>query len=155
MKKFYLFLFFGLLVLFSGCSTIEEPTLSGIADVEILTANQKKIELNANMIFQNPNGFALDLAKAKIVTLVDEIEIAEIDQTYDSSMQANAEFRMPFHIIMDIEKLYKNNSIAALTKGLKIISERKIEVHFKGNIDVGKGRAKISVPIDRKELVNF
>jgi len=62
---------------------------------------------------------------------------------------------MPINIKMDLDKLYRKNPVAALGKGLQIMSDRKLEVHFKGTINIGKGVAKISVPIDQKEMVEF
>ena len=56
---------------------------------------------------------------------------------------------------MDLDKLYRENPIAAIGKGLQIMSDKRLMVKFIGTIDVGKGMAKISVPIDQEEMVAF
>jgi len=132
-----------------------EPTIEKIEDVDIIEMSKSKLELNAYMILKNENSFALDLAKANLVAYVDEVELATIDQAYDTEMPAKSNFRMPINIKMDLDKLYRKNPVAALGKGLQIMSDRKLEVHFKGTINIGKGVAKISVPIDQKEMVEF
>jgi LEA14-like dessication related protein len=139
----------------SSCTSIEEPTLDRIEDVEIITLNKSKVEINANMVLKNPNGFALDLDKAELIALIDDIELATIDQTYETNMPANGEFKMPVYINMDLDKLYNDNPLAALGKGLQIMSARKLDVKFQGTIKVGKGMAKVSVKVDQIENVSF
>lgn len=142
--------------IFSSCSTsILEPTIEKIEDVDIIEMSKSKLELNAFMILKNPNGFSLDLAKANMKAYVDDIELATIDQSFDTSMPANENFKMPITIKMDLDKLYRANPIAAIGKGIQIMSDKKLMVKFIGTIDVGKGMAKISVPIDQEEMVSF
>jgi len=140
----------------TSCSTaILEPTIEKIEDVDIVEMSKSKLELNAFMILKNPNGFSLDLAKANMKAYVDDIELATINQSFDTSMPANDNFKMPITIEMDLDKLYRENPLAALGKGMQIMSDKKLMVKFKGTIDVGKGMAKISVPIDQEEMVAF
>ena len=142
--------------IFSSCSTsILEPTIEKIEDVDIIEMSKSKLELNAFMILKNPNGFSLDLARANMKAYVDDIELATIDQSFDTAMPANKNFKMPITIKMDLDKLYRENPIAAIGKGLQIMSDKRLMVKFKGTIDVGKGMAKISVPIDQEEMVAF
>ena len=138
-----------------GCTSIVEPTVERIEDVEIITMNKSKVELNANMVLHNPNDFAIDLDKADLKALLEEVELAEITQTFETSMPPKSEFKMPIYVNMDLDKLYKDNPLEALGKGIQIISDRKLDVTFKGNIYVGKGRMKISVPVDQQETVSF
>ena len=140
---------------FYACTKIEDPKIKNIEDVEILKANKAVVELNAVMVIYNPNPFALDLDKADMVAFIEEVEVAKIQQTYASKMPAQAEFRMPIYLNMDIKKIYQDNPLAALGKGLQIISDRKVEVSLQGNIKAGKGLAKITVPIDRMEWIDI
>jgi len=134
---------------------LEEPTLERIEDVDIKEMSKDRIDMNAHLIINNPNGVALDLASADLNVLVDEIIIANIKQTVDAKMPANAEFKLPVNITMDLERLYKENPMAALSKGFKIMSDKKLEVQFKGNIKAGKGVAKLTVDVDQLEIVEF
>lgn len=143
--------------LFISCNnlTLEEPTLERIEDVDIKEMNKDRIDMDAHLIINNPNGMALDLASADLDVIVDDIVIANIKQTVDATMPAKAEFKLPVKITMDLAKLYKNNPLGALTKGLKIMSDKKLEVQFKGNIKAGKGVAKLTVDVDQIEIVKF
>ena len=148
-------IFVSFILIMSSCVSVEEPTLERVDDVEVLTISKSKIEINANMILNNPNGFALDLEKADLKAFLDDVEIANIDQTYETSMPANSEFEMPVYINMDLDKLYNDNPIKAVAKGLEIMSDRTIEVKFQGTIKAGKGMAKVAVNINQLETVSF
>ena len=155
MKYIFSLSFFTILFLSACSNSIVEPTIEKIEDVEIIEMSKSKLELNAFMIIKNPNSFSLDLAKANLKAYVDNIELATIDQKFETSMPANENFKMPINIKMDLDKLYRENPIAAIGKGIQIMSDKKLMVKFKGTIDVGKGIAKVSVPIDQEELVSF
>jgi len=142
-------------ILFTSCSSVLEPTVERIEDVDIVEMTKSKLELNAFMVLKNPNGFELDLDNADLKVYVDDIELAQIDQTYETTMPKEGEFNMPININMDLDKLYNDNPLAAIGKGLQIMSDKKLNVQFKGTILVGKGMAKISVPVDQMEEVKF
>jgi len=150
-----LFCSLAFILFFSSCNTFDEPTLEGIENVELEEINTKRLKIKADMLIHNPNPFALDLAEADLSATVEEIQLAIIQQTFDTEMPANQNFRMPVVIDMDLTKLYKDDPLAAISKGLKIINEKRICVHFKGNIKVGKGNAKVPIPIDQLEEVKF
>ena len=143
--------------LFISCNnlTLEDPTLESIEDVDIKEMSKDLIDMDAHLVINNPNGVALDLASADLDVLVDNIVIANIKQTLDANMPAKAEFKLPVKITMDLAKLYKSNPLTALTKGLQIMSDKKLEVQFKGNIKAGKGVAKLTVDVDQVEIVKF
>ena len=143
--------------LFISCNslTLEDPTLERIEDVDIKEMNKDRVDMDAHLIINNPNGVALDLASADLEVLVDNIVIANIKQTLDATMPAKAEFKLPVNITLDLAKLYKSNPLAALSKGLQIMSDKKLEVQFKGNIKAGKGVAKLTVAVDQIEIVKF
>lgn len=138
-----------------GCTSISNPSLERIEDVEIVELSKSKVALNVNLVLMNDNAFALDLASADLQFLVDSIEVAAISQTYDTSMPAESEFDMPMYIEMNLDRLYNDNPIVAITKGLKIMQERQLNVQLLGTMYVGKGKAKIKVPINQDELISF
>ncbi len=140
---------------FSSCNPITEPTIERIEKVEIEELNTKVVKGTADMVLHNPNSFALDLASADMVAIVDDVELATIKQTYKTQMPAQSDFRMPIRLEMDLQKLYEKDPLGALGKGMQIYSKRELTIHFKGTIKVGKGGAMISVPVDQEELVRF
>lgn len=153
--KNILYIFFCLTFFLSSCSSVVEPTVERVIDVEVVEMTKSKLELNAYMVLNNPNSFELDLDNADLTVYVDDIELAKINQTYETTMPSKGEFNMPININMDLDKLYRENPLAAIGKGLQIMSDKQINVQFKGTILVGKGVAKISVPVDQEELVKF
>jgi len=154
MKK-VLYISFCLTLFLSSCTSILEPTVERIEDVDVVKMTKSELELNAFMVLKNPNGFELDLDNADLTVYVDDIELAKINQTYETTMPQNGEFNMPININLDLDKLYGDNPLAAIGKGLQIMSDRKLIVQFKGTILVGKGIAKVSVLVDQMEEVKF
>ncbi len=143
--------------LFISCNnlSLEEPSLERIEDVDIKEMNKDRIDMDALLIINNPNGIEVDLASADLEVLVDDIVIANIKQTVDATMPAKSEFKLPVNITLDLAKLYKSNPLSALSKGLQIMSYKKLEVQIKGNIKAGKGVAKLTVTVDQIEIVKF
>ena len=138
-----------------SCNTITLPTFEGLENVELEEVNSRKLVVMADMVINNPNSFALDLAEADLYAIVEEIELARINQTFNTEMPAKTDFKMPVRIDLDLSKLYKDDPLGAISKGLKIINEKQINVLFQGEIKVGKGKAMVSVPIDQLENVKF
>ena len=153
--KSYLSILFLFALSLASCSEILEPEIIDVKNVEINEMNRSKLDIDAVMVLKNDNSFALDLASTSMKAYVDDIEMATIDQSFDTKMPANATFDMPININMDLEKLYRDNPIAALGKGMQIMSDRKLLVKFVGTIRVGKGVAKLTIPIDQEEMVEF
>ena len=154
MKKVLILSLF-LVIIMSACTSILEPTVEGIEHVDVVNFSKDNIELNAFMVLKNPNNFELDLDNADLTLYVDEIELAKINQTFETTMPKEGNFNMPININMDLKRLYEENPLQAISKGLEIMSDKKLDVHFKGTIDVGKGMAKVSVPVDQLEEVKF
>lgn len=151
----HIILFAVLIGLVSSCSNIENPSLKSVTNVDVVNMSTDLVDINAEMVFHNPNSFSLDLANTDMIAYVDDIELAVIKQNYEATMPANTDFNMPVNIKLDLKKLYKNDPISALSKGYKIMAEKKLNIKFVGSISVGKGVAKVSVPIDQVETVNF
>ena len=120
MKKL-LYFSISLVLIFTSCSSILEPTVERIEDVDIVKMTKDNLELNAFMVLKNPNGFELDLENADLTVYLDDIELAKINQTFETTMPKNGEFNMPININMDLNKLYGDDPIAAIGKSLQIM----------------------------------
>jgi len=154
MKYLNCLLFLSVISIIS-CTTITEPTLQKVKNVEIIEVSTKKLEIDAVMVIHNPNSFALDLAEADMKAIVDDIELAHFTQNYDAAMPARSDFDMPIRINLNLTELYKDNPLSAITRGLKILNEKKLSVQFLGDIKVGRGPTKLTVLVDKIELVEF
>ncbi len=143
------------LVCFTSCDSITNPTFEGLENVVLEEMGTKNLVVKAEMIINNPNPFALNLEEADMYAIVEGIELARINQIFGTEMPANQNFRMPVSIDMDLTKLYADDPLGAISKGLKIMSEKRLDVLFQGEIKVGKGKAMVSVPIDQIETVKF
>lgn len=153
MKLSYLLLLSSLFLV--SCQSLEEPQIKSVSGVKIKEMSKEKIDLDASLVIHNPNNVALDLSSADLQVLVDDIVLAEIHQTLDAKMPAKEDFELPVNIALDLKKLYEDNPIAAIGKGLQIMSDRKIEIVLRGDIKAGKGIAKLTVPVEQKEWVSF
>lgn len=153
--RFTLFCLLVSLSILVGCSKPVEPTVERIDNVELLTMSKDNVDLTADMILHNANAFALDLSQADLVAMVDEIEVATISQSYDTTMPAQSDFAMPIRVQMDLKKLYGDSPLAAMGKALQVMADRRLDVRFVGVIKAGKGVAKVSIPVDQVESVSF
>ena len=138
-----------------SCESIVDPTFEGLDNVKLEEVSTQNLIVTADMVINNPNAFALDLAEAELSAIVEEIQIAKISQIINTQMPAKKDFRLPVRINMDLSQLYKEDPLGAISKGLKIMSDKQIQVLFQGEIKAGKGKALFSVPIDQLEMVNF
>jgi len=154
--RLLLFLFVLSLVGIS-CSSISEPTVERIQNVKIESFSQTKVSATADMVLRNDNAVTLDLSAADLVAIVDGIEVATIKQNYDMTMQANAESNMPMSLDIDLQKIYDSmgDTMEKMNMAMQLYSKRELLIQFKGTIKVGRGSAKLSVPIDKEELVKF
>lgn len=139
----------------AGCQQPVEPSVVSVTNVDIKTVNKERIILSADMVLRNPNAFALKLAEADLKAYVDDVEIATIVQQYDTEMPAASDFNMPIDVQMDLKKLYGDEPIAAIGKALQVMSDRKLNVRFKGNIKAGSESVKLTIPVDQIEEVAF
>lgn len=140
-----------------SCSSISEPTVERIENVKIESFSQSRVSATADMVLLNDNAVTLDLAAADLVAIADGIEVATIKQNYDMTMQANAESKMPMSLDIDLQKIYDStgDAVEKMNKAIELYSKRELLIQFQGTIKVGRGSAKLSVPIDKEELVKF
>tara|TARA_Y100000385_G_C12918057_1_gene561295 strand:- start:533 stop:919 length:387 start_codon:yes stop_codon:yes gene_type:complete len=126
--------YFSLIILvlfcFTSCDSITNPTFEGVENVVLEEMSTKNLVVKAEMIINNPNPFALDLEEADMYAIVEGIELARINQTFGTEMPANQNFRMPVSIDMDLTKLYADDPLGAISKGLKIMNEKRLDVLF-------------------------
>ena len=126
--------YFSLIILvlfcFTSCDSITNPTFEGVENVVLEEMSTKNLVVKAEMIINNPNPFALDLEEADMYAIVEGRELARINQTFGTEMPANQNFRMPVSIDMDLTKLYADDPLGAISKGLKIMNEKRLDVLF-------------------------
>ena len=79
------------------------------------------------MVLKNPNGFELDLDNADLTVYVDDIELAKINQTYETSMPSQGEFNMPININMDFKVILHINDLDPMR--LFYYEERQIKIN--------------------------
>lgn len=139
----------------TACQRPQDPTVLRVENVDVKRFDKKAVHLAADMVLHNPNAFALELAKADLKAIVDEVELATISQAYDTDMPANSDFKMPIELTMDLEKLYGDNPVAAIGKAMQIMADRKLDVRFVGTIKAGSDGFKLDVPVDQLEEVSF
>ena len=149
----------GLLILiisvFFSCTEIRHPEVIGFDSIELVNLSTNNFKVNGDIIFYNHNPFSLDLDKAEIDIQVDGISLGSVIQNYNTSMPSSSEFNMPVTIDLNLEKLYQNDATSAITRGLKIVRSKELEIFMDGYITVGRGSLEIRVPIEKTEKLAF
>ena len=139
----------------SSCNTVQDPIFESVENVKIINASVKNVESTLDLVFSNPNSFALDFAQADLIISMDDVELGEVHQTYEAEMPSQSDFKMPIHVNLDLGKLYGDNVLEAMSKGLELMKKRELELRFQGEIYVGHAKTKIKVPIDRVKTIQF
>jgi len=144
-----------LLVSFQSCTSYEEPYVVAVKNVLVKEANLQKISIDALLEIHNPNSVPLDLSKTELSIHKDEILLAIINQSHDTSMPGNSNFDLPLTIDVDVKGIFDGDIMKALSFGNDILSKRELEVQIKGHIYAGKDKVKLKIPINRNEVVSF
>lgn len=139
----------------TSCNAIKDPEFKDVSNVKILNASMEKIDIEADILMHNPNGFEMNASSAEIVAFFDQKEVAQINQKIDGIMPANGDFTFPINVTVNPKDLFGDDVMAAMAAAMQLLSKRELNVMFNGNINVGKGVFNIDVPIEYNQDVKF
>jgi LEA14-like dessication related protein len=144
----FLFLFFLLLVLVTGCKRPKEDiVLRQIKDV-VVDATSGPL-LKANAIFYNPNSMRGKLKKIKVDVFVNGKKAASVDQDLKTVIPANNEFTVPIEVKLAIKELGFMDTL------LGMIGGKTFEVRYEGSLKLSYHGVPINVPVNYKDDVKI
>jgi LEA14-like dessication related protein len=136
-----------LLILIGSCKPKEDIVLRNVRDI-IVDANTEPT-LKANAILYNPNNIKIKLRKIAIDVYVNGKISGRIDQELKLMIPAEAEFKVPLEVKLNMKELGLLDTIFGMIGG------KKLKVEYKGSISVTYKGLPIRVPVNHQSEVKF
>lgn len=122
-----------------SCKALKEPDFRGIENVKVSRFGLQESTLNLDLHYFNPNKSALTLKKAEGDAWLDGSLLGHFTIDTLIKIPANADFRMPVTLQMNMKK-FLQNSTALLLKN-------EVTLKVEGKAKVGKAGVFINYPI--------
>lgn len=150
------YIFLGLLSIafLSGCSVSESPVFEDIDKVKVETFNLKKIVVNANINFTNPNDIGCNLVSTNIAVLANGVEVGYVTQRSTSLVGSNEEFSIPVSITMAPKQIFKKGS-GFLGSTIGALTNKEIELEYSGLVMIEKLGVQYPIEIEETQVVEL
>lgn len=133
-----------IVLLVAGCQRPQEDIqLRTIRDVVVDATTDPT--LKANAVFYNPNKMRGKLKKIDIEIFVNGKKAANVKESYNEKIPAQAEFTIPLQVNLAMKEL------GTLETLWGVIGGKKFEVRYKGSIRLSYKGVPFSVPVDYKD----
>ncbi|MFT5349167.1 MAG: LEA14-like dessication related protein [Bacteroidia bacterium] len=156
MKGYRIFkLTIGSLILISGCmGGPKSPSFINLDNVKILSANARKVVLQGDAIFNNPNAIAGKLTKTDIHIKINDVDITDIEQTTSIDVPKNSNFTVPVNFSFNPKKLTQDND-GFLQNAIKSFLSNELTIEYAGYVTIEVLGIGFDVPIDYTEKVSL
>ena len=145
----------GSLILISGCmGGPKSPSFINLDNVKILSANARKVVLQGDAIFNNPNAIAGKLIKTDIHIKINDVNITDIEQTTLIDVPKNSNFTVPVNFSFNPKKLTKDND-GFLQNAIKSFLSNELNIEYAGCVTIEVLGIGFDVPIDYTEKVSL
>ena len=144
-----------LILFFYSCKKIKQPQVVGVENIEVISVNKDSIVLDGVLMLQNDNRFSINLKETDLKVIMWDVEVAEIVQTLNTEMKAKSQFELPIRIKLELTKIYEEDPLAAVTKGLEMFSRKELTIDLIGHIKAGKDIASVIIPVERREVIEW
>lgn len=139
-------LFLLVFILLSSCARPEqEPEFRRIDNLKVGKISGSSAVLTGDAVFYNPNEVKAKLKKIAIDVELEGKSIGTINQSFNTKIPALAEFTVPLEASFDI------SDVGLLNGLLSIFGGKKVEVRYKGTIQVSMYGFPTTVPVDYTE----
>jgi LEA14-like dessication related protein len=145
----------GSLILISGCmGGPKSPSFINLDNVKILSANARKVVLQGDAIFNNPNAIAGKLTKTDIHIKINDVDITDIEQTTSIDVPKNSNFTVPVNFSFNPKKLTQDND-GFLQNAIKSFLSNELTIEYAGYVTIEVLGIGFDVPIDYTEKVSL
>jgi|GEM_PF-422565 len=127
-------------VFLGSCSKPKPIEFKGLKQFRIEDVGADSTTVFAELLFSNPNTTQLDFKKLDCQIFANDHLIGHYAQDSVSHILPNTDFTYPAQIKVDMRPILQN-ALSAFLSG-------SVNVHFVGNVKVGKGGFFMNVPFD-------
>jgi LEA14-like dessication related protein len=145
--------FIFLLLVLSSCGKIVAPEFRKIDNVRVDRIAGDQSSLLLDLYYYNPNNTRLQLKEAEGDAWINDSFLGHFTVDSAVSIPANADFRIPAILTVDMKKLLKNAGI--------MLAQKEVPIRLEGKAKVGKAGIFIKYPIkyegtqDISKLIGF
>jgi len=145
----------GSIILISGCmGGPKSPDFINLGNVKIVSANANKVVLKGDAIFNNPNPIAGKLTKTNIHIKINDVDIADIEQTTSIGVPKNSNFSVPVNFSFNPKKLTQENE-GFLKNAIKSFLSNELDIEYSGYVTIEVLGIGFDVPIDYTKKVSM
>jgi len=132
----------------------KSPSFINLDNVKIISANARKVVLQGDAIFNNPNAIAGKLIKTDIHIKINDVDITDIEQTTSIDVPKNSNFTVPVNFSFNPKKLTKDND-GFLQNAIKSFLSNELNIEYAGCVTIEVLGIGFDVPIDYTEKVSL
>ena len=132
----------------------KSPSFINLDNVKILSANSRKVVLQGDAIFNNPNAIAGKLIKTDIHIKINDVNITDIEQTTLIDVPKNSNFTVPVNFSFNPKKLTQDND-GFLQNAIKSFLSNELTIEYAGCVTIEVLGIGFDVPIDYTEKVSL
>ena len=132
----------------------KSPSFINLDNVKIISANARKVVLQGDAIFNNPNAIAGKLIKTDIHIKINDVDITDIEQTTLIDVPKNSNFTVPVNFSFNPEKLVQDNE-GFLQNAIKSFLSNELTIEYAGYVTIEVLGIGFDVPIDYTEKVSL
>jgi len=121
-----------------ACKYQEKPKFIRVDRIELGNVSIKEIDFEADAVFTNSNHIGGKLVTENIDVFVDEILVGNL-RTKEFNVPARDTFMIPLQGKIATDKIIQKKGQSLLNNILSIVSAKKVNVRFEGDILFKKG----------------
>ena len=138
------------LLLFSSCGTVkdvQEPEYRDLRDVRLVKAGLLQTTAGVDLVYYNPNDFAVQLTNAKGDVYIDNAYFGRFDLDDKVQVRKHSEFVLPI--------IFKLDNIGAVLNQRDIYKKKEALVRIEGMVRVKKSGFSKEIPIRYERMQNI
>ncbi len=134
-----------------ACTVNKNPEFVQISNIAVMDYNPKSITLSADLDFLNPNHLGGTLQLTDIHVLINNMDMGTITSG-DFKVPAQDEFTVPMRFEFPYENIFQDKE-NILNNILNTLTNKKIDVHYKGNITYKLNLFSYDYPLDYSQEI--
>ncbi len=138
------------LLLLVGCNP-EPVEFKKITNVKVVSNNGQILLVTADALLYNPNKSRGQVTDLDIQVSYKNKEVAHIQEVGAVKVLAQDDFILPLEMDLDLTKL-QDNWLGSL---ITILSDKSVELHFKGKIKIKIHGISRTIPVDYTEKLKL
>lgn len=140
-----------IMLITAACQKPKSPEFVTVKDVKIVSMDDRQVVLEGIAIFNNPNSYKLVVKEIAVDVEVNQIAVGKVNQPEEFEVPAKADFEVPMIIAFSPKDVYKD-----LFSGLlDVLTNKKMDVYYKGFVRIKALGITVKVPIDHKEEIKI